>query len=183
MSRYITYILQVECPEQLVKIGRTSNLKSRLNTLRTGLPWPARVVALIGNDIERDLKTRFAEHRVQGEWFRPTLEMRAWLTQAASEGLLARQVTVDQAYINAVIKPRVREYLNGREPENNSGGDLVRCLFADLLPSIKGREQSIVTATKGHVTLALCRGLGPTNEVPHLEIPEIVAPSSTEKAA
>lgn len=166
----LTYLMQLEGPEKLVKIGKTRNPKIRLHTLKTGLPWPLRLVAMVGSDVETDLKRKFAADRVQGEWFRPSVAMRDWLEEAASEGRLVRQVEVDQAYINAVIKPRLREYLNGRDPENNSSGDLVRCVFADLLPTMQGREQGLVTATKGHITLELCRGFGPTNEKPILHL-------------
>ena len=168
----LTYILQIDGPESLVKFGRTRNPKSRIGTLQTGVPWPVRVVALIGSDVERDLKRMFASDRVQGEWFRPSQKLREWLEVAAEEGRLVRQVPVDQSYINAVMKPRVREYLKGREPNNNAHGDLVRCILNDLLPSISGREREIQTATSGHVTDAICRGFGPTNEVPHLQVPE-----------
>lgn len=168
----LTYLMQIDGPEKLVKIGKTKNPTMRLITLKTGIPWPLRLVAMVGADVERDLKIRFAAHRVQGEWFRPSAEMRDWLLSAAEEGRLVRRVPVDQAYINAVIKPRLREYLNGREPVNNPGGDLVRCIFADLLPNISGRENDLYAATKGHLTIALCRGFGPTNEVPVLHLHE-----------
>lgn len=166
----LTYLMQIEGPEKLVKIGRTSNPGVRLLTLKTGLPWPLRLVAMVGSDVERDLKRQFVKDKVQGEWFRPSVAMRDWLHEAAKDGRLVRQVPVDQGYINAVIKPRIREYLNGREPENNAAGDLVRCVFADLLPTIVGREAHLVTATKGHVTLELCRGYGPTNDLPLLHV-------------
>jgi hypothetical protein len=173
----LTYILQIDGPDKLVKIGRSRNVRSRITSLKTGLPWPLRVVALIGSDVERELKQKFAAHRVQGEWFKPSQEMHDWLVEAASEGKLVRQVSVDQGYINAVIKPRIREYLKGREPENNASGDLVRCILNDLLPTLAGRENSLVVATKHHVTEAICRGYGPTNEVPELHLP------STDMAA
>jgi hypothetical protein len=95
---------------------------------------------------------------------------------------LVKQRPVDQGYLNAVIKPRIIEYLAGREPLNNAGGDLVRCIFADLLPSLVGREKELVIATKGHVTDALCRGYGPTNELPHLTIPAREAPAQDAAA-
>jgi hypothetical protein len=138
---------------------------------------------MIGSDVESELKKRFAKDRVRGEWFRPSVEMREWLVAAAQEGKLVRQVPVDQGYINAVIKPRIREYLNGREPENNSSGDLVRCIFADVLPTLSGRENDLAGATKHHVTLALCRGYGPTNEIPVLHVESALCADDGELAA
>jgi len=171
----ITYVFQMDGPDALVKFGRTKNVKSRFATLRTGLPWPLRIVALIGSDVEYEIKQRFAADKVQGEWFRPTEALADYLRGEADAGRLVKQVAVDQAYINAVIKPRIREYLNGREPANNTAGDLVRCIFGDLLPSLAGREKELGAATKGHVTDAMMRGYGPTTEQPHLIVPVAAA--------
>lgn len=179
----VTYILQLEGPEKLVKFGRTRNPTSRISTLRTGLPWPLRIVALIGADIETALKRQFVADKVRGEWFRPSQALCDWLEEAAGDGRLVKQVPVDQAYINAVIKPRLREYLNGREPENNHAGDLVRCLFADLLPTIAGRERAISLATKGQISEALCYGFGPTNDVPVLHLSEAAVTAEPTQAA
>lgn len=176
----LTYVIQIDGPGALVKIGRSNNPVSRLATLRTGLPWPIRLVALFGRDVEGEMKRQFASDRVQGEWFTPSTALATYLDDAANRGALVKQVKVDQAYVNAVIKPRIIEYLNGREAENNSSGDLVRCIFADALPSLAGRETELVRATKGHVTLPLARGWCPTNEVPVLELP---APAEQTAAA
>lgn len=166
----ITYILQMDGPGALVKIGRTKNPKSRIAALKTGLPWPCRIVALVGADVERDLHQLLKGHRAQGEWFHPSAQLADWLIEAAARGALVKQTPVDNAYINAVIKPRIKEYLNGREPFNNSSGDLVCRIFADMLPTLTGREKELGVATKGHVTEAMCRGFGPSNEVPVLKL-------------
>lgn len=178
----ITYVLQMDGPGALIKIGRTKNPKSRLATLRTGLPWPCRVVALVGSDVERDLHQLLKEHRAQGEWFHPSEKLRNWLVTAAEEGRLVKQSVVDQAYINAVIKPRIREYLNGREPANNEHGDLVCRILSDMLPTLSGRERHLMIATRFQITEEICRGFGPTNEVPHLEVPDVAAASSEQAA-
>lgn len=178
----ITYVMQMDGPDALVKFGRTRNVKARYATLRTGLPWPLHIVALFGIDVEAELKRQFAADRVQGEWYRPSAALASYLMQAADDGRLVKQVAVDQAYINAAIKPRIREYLNGREPTNNVAGDLVRCIFADLLPTLSGREKELIAATKGHVTEAMTRGYGPTTDRPHLIIPDATA-ITTQAAA
>ena len=164
----ITYIVQMDGPDQLVKFGRTRSPKSRIAQLSTGVPWGLHVVALIGSDCELDMKRRFVASQVRGEWFKPTAELGKLLDQLADDGKLVKQVDVDQAYINAVIKPRLREYLGARDPANNNLGDLVCRIFADMLPSLTGREAELVKATKGHVTDALCRGFGPTTDRPAL---------------
>lgn len=162
----ITYVLQMDGPGLLVKFGKTNSPKSRIASLQTGVPWSLGVVALIGHDCEAAMKRQFAEHKVKGEWFRPCAELQSFLDGLADEGKLVKQVAVDGAYMNAVIKPRIREYLENRDPNNNPHGDLVCRVLADMLPTMTGRESSLVSATKGHVTQALCRGFGPTLDRP-----------------
>jgi hypothetical protein len=169
----ITYVIQIDSPEALVKFGRTKSPKSRMQQLSTGMPWNVRVVALIGADCERDLKAKFAAECVKGEWFRPTPALQEWLDEAADAGRLVKQIPVDGSYLNAVIKPRIREYLSGRDPTNTSPGDLVCRIFADMLPTLVGREKELVAATKGHVTEAMCRGFAPTIDRVHVIIPVV----------
>ena len=160
----LTYIIQMESPEAFVKFGRTKNIRSRIKTLSNGVPWPIREVALIDGDMESELKETFAADHVRGEWFKATPALQTWLDKAADDGRLVRQIEVDQAYINSVIKPRIREYLGPREPLNNTGGDLVCRIFADALPTLTGRENELCIATKGHVTQAMARGFCPHHE-------------------
>lgn len=167
----ITYIVQLESPDAFVKFGKTSAPRKRISQLSVGTPWPVNLVCLIGSDVESDLKRIFAKDKVRGEWFRPTQELEDWIAAAADEGRLTKQVEVNQAYINAAIKPRILEYLNGREPANNIPGDLVARILADTLPSLEGRELELSKATKGHVTVQLSKGFGPTNERGTLIIP------------
>jgi len=178
----ITYIIQMDSPDRLVKFGRTRSLKARMSTLQTGVPWDIRIVALIGTDCEKDLKHRFAKDQVKGEWFYPTADLQQWLDEAADDGRLVRQIPVDQAYLNAVIKPRIKEYLNGREPTNTASGDLVCRIFADTLPSLSGRESDLFEATKGHVTDAMCRGFAPCVDRVKLAMP-VSKPSTSSVAA
>jgi hypothetical protein len=60
------------------KIGRTGNLARRLEGLRTGSPAPLAVVYRLetpeSDGFERWLHRRFAEARVQGEWYQLTAE-------------------------------------------------------------------------------------------------------------
>jgi hypothetical protein len=68
------YVLQCKA---LYKIGRTGNLKGRLNQLKTSNPFGFEVIHLIySNDlatVEAALHLMFAESRVQGEWFNLSL--------------------------------------------------------------------------------------------------------------
>lgn len=179
----ITYIIQIEGAEPLVKFGRSKNPKSRLATLSTGVPWSLRTVCYIGSDCEAELKRKFKADHVRGEWYRPTAALQQWIDEAAAAGKLVKQVEVDQAYINAVIKPRIQEYLSGRDPANNAGGDFVRCIFADILPTLQGRENELVSATKGHVSLTLANGFGPAVEGGTLILPASIGEQPATQAS
>ena len=54
-----------------VKIGRSTNLRSRFKSLQTGSADAARIVKIIpgGQRREKEFHKRFAEYRIRGEWF------------------------------------------------------------------------------------------------------------------
>lgn len=54
-----------------VKIGHSSDVRKRFETLRTACPEPVRIVKVLkgGVRVERRMHERFAEYRVKGEWF------------------------------------------------------------------------------------------------------------------
>lgn len=54
-----------------VKIGWSSDLKGRLKSLQTTAPGEIKLIGKTRGSIkqERDLHSRFAHHRVSGEWF------------------------------------------------------------------------------------------------------------------
>jgi hypothetical protein len=61
----------VACGDDLVKIGHTTNLRSRLRSLRTATPKELRVLLVIpgARDLEQELHRKFEAHRVGREWF------------------------------------------------------------------------------------------------------------------
>lgn len=61
----------------LIKIGFTSNLKSRLSDLSSMSPVPLELLAFTDGDcnLERDLHSTFSHHRSHGEWFHPCDEL------------------------------------------------------------------------------------------------------------
>lgn len=65
---------------QYVKIGRSDNPLGRLRQVQTGNPIQGEMLAVCpgGRNSEQELHALFAEHRVQGEWFRlvPVIEER-----------------------------------------------------------------------------------------------------------
>ena len=75
-SRYCVYF--VEC-NGVFKIGTTSDIKSRLNSLQTSNPTPINLVytisvPLMGNhrDVEKALHIIFENNYVRGEWYKIT---------------------------------------------------------------------------------------------------------------
>ncbi|TPM27754.1 GIY-YIG nuclease family protein [Mesorhizobium sp. B2-2-2] len=54
-----------------VKIGRSTNLRSRFKSLQTGSAIDARIVKILpgGKRREKEFHKRFAEYRLRGEWF------------------------------------------------------------------------------------------------------------------
>lgn len=63
--------------QEVVKIGVTTRLKSRMSALRNSSPIPIKLfaVAFGSSDIEPCLHDRFAESRLHGEWFKLTDEI------------------------------------------------------------------------------------------------------------
>lgn len=61
----------IACGDDLIKIGHTTNLRSRLRSLRTATPKELRVLLVIPGtrDDEQELHRRFSAHRAGREWF------------------------------------------------------------------------------------------------------------------
>lgn len=55
----------------IVKIGRTTNVGSRLRSIQTGSPVPLAVLwwHVGGDELEKPLHRKFKEYRLHGEWF------------------------------------------------------------------------------------------------------------------
>lgn len=72
MSRFVYFIQAGE--DGPIKIGVATEPFKRLAELQTGNPARLRIVAIVEGDtgMERALHDRFAEHRLEGEWFKPT---------------------------------------------------------------------------------------------------------------
>jgi hypothetical protein len=68
-----------------IKIGCSADAASRLATLQVGNPEALRLLATApgGFAEEATLHARFAAHRLTGEWFRPTLELLAFIAGGA----------------------------------------------------------------------------------------------------
>lgn len=104
------YFIQSSCPNRFIKIGTATNVRERLNGLRTGIPYRLKLLATMGGDSkeEKRLHEQFAALNYRGEWFRPgdklltfIDELVAWqnrprLTQADLDQLEQPQVLPTQ---------------------------------------------------------------------------------------
>ncbi len=68
------YVYLIQSNDGFIKIGRTINIKKRFKTLSVHLPYKIRLLGIIEtNDyigLEEELHCKYAEKRVNGEWFK-----------------------------------------------------------------------------------------------------------------
>lgn len=62
-----------------VKIGKSRNPVRRINHLQTFSPTKLRPLFILEGDREKELHSRFAEYRVNGEWFEVKGELRTFI--------------------------------------------------------------------------------------------------------
>lgn len=65
-----------------IKIGVTTNIQNRLQSLATGSAEPLTLLGTLKGNHERRLHERFAACRKSGEWFEPAAELLAELSTA-----------------------------------------------------------------------------------------------------
>lgn len=120
MSRYVYFIQAGE--DGPVKIGVAAEPFKRLAELQTGNPARLRVVAIIEGDtgIEKALHERFAEHRLEGEWFKPTHVLLA-IHAIRSSANYASVTPIRSAMKAAANRPIVCDYC-GQEIEAGTNG-------------------------------------------------------------
>lgn len=70
-----------------VKIGRASDLRSRLHTVQTGNHEPLYVLGAIpgGRELERSLHARFSRQWLRGEWFHPSRELMVFIDEKTNQ--------------------------------------------------------------------------------------------------
>lgn len=102
--------------DNLVKIGFSEHLRTRVNAIIAATPVPVEFVGHMpgGRDLEAHLHERFAAHRFSGEWFVETPAMRdafeSILTPrlpAGEQALPAKKRTVDPE-ASRILAARIR---------------------------------------------------------------------------
>ena len=68
--------------QQYIKIGISSNFKSRLSSLQTGNPETINIIGKTASmpyaeawKLESDLKRKYRNRKIRGEWFTPSKMM------------------------------------------------------------------------------------------------------------
>jgi len=69
-----TYIISCEGTD-LLKFGKSSSPEWRLVAMQTGCPFKLKIEWAWPEDIESEMHEWFKDHRVNGEWFRVSLEI------------------------------------------------------------------------------------------------------------
>jgi hypothetical protein len=84
----ITYFIQ-RGEKGPIKIGHTTSarLLNRLRILQTASPERLTVLAAISGGVEKKLGQQFAGSRLSGEWFKPTKDLLAFISQLIESGL------------------------------------------------------------------------------------------------
>lgn len=89
MKNWLTYIIQREDGGP-VKIGKAVRLMNRISELQTSVPSKLVLVYLSIGDKEKELHQKFKSHRIRGEWFSWSDEVREFClrNRHASEAAL-----------------------------------------------------------------------------------------------
>lgn len=76
----VVYFIQAESGGP-IKIGYTSDIRTRVSSLSASSPTPLRVLATVpgGAAVERSLHLRFRRLRQHGEWFTPDADLIAYI--------------------------------------------------------------------------------------------------------
>lgn len=80
----------------LVKIGRTSDLRGRLMSLSNGSPVPLTCLGVLPADREAEMHSRFSRHRRHGEWFARHVDIITFIERSAITYEDALRLTNDQ---------------------------------------------------------------------------------------
>lgn len=73
----VYFIRRKRDPDGLIKIGFTRNVSARIRSLATATPGGVELLAACdgGASVEHDIHDQLSNHRVDGEWFRPSDEV------------------------------------------------------------------------------------------------------------
>lgn len=86
------YFIEAICRPPLVKIGISSNVRGRMNTLQTSMPFELKLIGCVphssvhaARQAEIRLHKKLKRRRIQGEWFRLTPKTREFITELVGD--------------------------------------------------------------------------------------------------
>ena len=80
-----------------IKIGVASNVKKRLAHLQNAHPHPLRVLGILQFNVEELLHCKFQQHRLSGEWFKPSKEIFDYIEEMAARPYDVRLASLTRA--------------------------------------------------------------------------------------
>lgn len=132
-----------------IKIGHSGNPKARLAALKTASDQPLRMIGVMDGDKpdERRLHLRFADARLEGEWFSPTEELVAYALSVGG---------VSESPVSADERPDWEIGLEmARERFADNPVALLKHFAAELPPSAFNRIIAFATAKMGNDAMQL----------------------------
>lgn len=110
---YVYFIGAVGGP---IKIGCSASPRSRRNELQVGSAQSLLVLATVpgGEALERALHHRFADHRLNGEWFAPTPELLMLIWETGAGSRLVWNDPGDSGLVARFARERLRRVSNRR---------------------------------------------------------------------
>lgn len=81
-----------------IKIGWSTDIRSRIDALQLGVPETLKVYGIIFGDrrTEPTLHRRFTAQRLRGEWFRYEGELKIWVDDLAKQEIRPEQIRLDR---------------------------------------------------------------------------------------
>jgi len=116
MSVY--FILCESIPEPLVKIGKTTNIKQRVQSISTSTPFLVKLIAICEDIQENELHDKFNHLRYKNEWFKFTEEIREFIKPY--EVVIGKCIKKTKAKIETHGKPQKTKSIKQPKLEKKS---------------------------------------------------------------
>ena len=157
------YVIQAVGAGSVVKVGRSGDPYRRISGLSSGVPFDVRIVAVLSDGArrERDLKQALAATKIRGEWFTPTSKINDLLVEAREQNAILQRRVVDEKYYKEFVEPIALEYLDGREPAQSYGGDLIYRMLREGHKVFHGRRSDVMNALLGMLSPEVAHGFVP----------------------
>lgn len=172
----LAYVIQGDDEARVVKVGRSRDPVRRVAGLLSGIPFNARLVAILGDGArrEREMKELLASERMRGEWFKPSSALNEYLSTSRAENAVLSRQPLGEEFHRTFVQPAILEYLNGREPDRTAAGDYVYRLLHEGFSAVGARQNVLLTACPFALTPELLAGyvpLGFDTPTPQVAIP------------